>query len=237
MTTLFVSDVHLHAERPEMAITFLTFLNNRAGQADALFILGDLFDIWLGDDDDTPPYPDILTSLRSLVDGGTPVTVMHGNRDFLIGERFANATGCKVIPESAVINIYGTLTLIMHGDTLCTDDVEYQAMRRQVRDPAWQQQMLALPLEKRRELGKDIREEARQRSVHKSPDIMDVNQAAVEAAMLNHGVVQLIHGHTHRPAVHDFAIDGKAARRIVLGDWYAQDSVLVCDESGCRFDT
>jgi len=233
MDTLFVSDVHLHADRPHMVDAFTGFLGRCAGRAGALYILGDLFDIWLGDDDDTPPHPAICEALLQLTGSGVEVHVMHGNRDFLLGEGFAAVTGCRLIHDPAVIDLYGTPTLLMHGDTLCTDDAEYQAMRRQVRDPAWQQRMLALSLEQRRELGRQIREESRIRSDSKKPEIMDVTAAAVEAAMLEHGVTQLIHGHTHRPADHRLTIDGRPAVRRVLGDWYEQDSVLACGADGC----
>jgi UDP-2,3-diacylglucosamine hydrolase len=229
MTTLFISDLHLDAERPEPLARFHALLAGPARRADSLYILGDLFEAWLGDDDDRAPHPEVLSSLRALTETGKPVYVMHGNRDFLMGRRFEDDTGCMLLPDPTVVQLYGEWTLLMHGDTLCTEDHDYQAFRRQVRDPRWQAGFLALPLAQRAALAQQAREGSRQAMQGKSEEIMDVTQAAVAEALRNHRVRLLIHGHTHRPAIHD--LDGEG-RRVVLGDWYECDSVLVLDERG-----
>ncbi|MFZ5595144.1 MAG: UDP-2,3-diacylglucosamine diphosphatase [Pseudomonadota bacterium] len=233
MSTLFISDLHLSTERPEMNELFLDFLDKEATKADALYILGDLFEVWIGDDASVAEHDRVVKGLLRLTTSGIPVYVMHGNRDFLMGRGFEQASGCQLIPDPTIINPYGTPTLLMHGDTLCTDDVEYQRFRAQVRDPRWQQQMLALPAEQRAAIAKKYRNESREQSRQKAEEIMDVNPQAVERALHEHGVYHLIHGHTHRPGIHDFTLNGKPARRIVLGDWYERGSALVCISSGC----
>jgi UDP-2,3-diacylglucosamine hydrolase len=235
--TLFISDLHLSDERPEITALFSHFLRNDAVKARALYILGDLFEVWLGDDAVLPAYQPILEDIRALTRGGLPVYVMHGNRDFLIGEGFVRQTGCHLLPDPTVIDLDGTPTLLMHGDTLCIDDVEYQRFRAQVRDPDAQRQFLALPLEQRIAVARQYRQESRERSRHKSEEIMDVNQDAVMEILRRHQVYQLIHGHTHRPAVHDFTLDHHAVRRIVLGDWYEQASILKCARGDCRLES
>lgn len=234
--TLFISDLHLSEERPEITALFLDFLITRATGADALYILGDLFEIWLGDDAIMPCYQPVLNGLRGLTGTGVPVYVMHGNRDFLMGDLFAQRSGCRLIPDPSVIEVNGERTLIMHGDTLCTDDVEYQQLRAHLRSEETQRQFLALPMAQRVSVASQYRSGSRERSRHKAEAIMDVNQLAVITTMREHGVRLLIHGHTHRPAIHDFSLDGQAARRMVLGDWYEQGSVLSCDTSGCRLE-
>ena len=197
-----------------------------------LYILGDLFEAWLGDDDTSDFHREITTALHTCVQGGTPVFVMHGNRDFLIGAEFEKQSGCRLLPDPSVIDVGGMPVLIMHGDTLCTDDIEYQEFRITVRDAEWQRQFLTKPLQQRREIARHLRDESQIRTRAKSEQIMDVNQQTVERVMREHHISLLIHGHTHRPALHDFILDGKPARRIVLGDWYEQGSVLTHDARG-----
>jgi UDP-2,3-diacylglucosamine hydrolase len=234
MSTLFVSDVHLNSARPEIVRAFLDFLARQARDADALYILGDLFDLWLGDDDDRPPHVEVTEALAALTATGLPVSIVHGNHDFLLGKKFAKRSGCKLLKDHTVIDVYGTPILIMHGDTLCTRDVDYQKFRKMTRNPLTQKMFLAMSLAKREEKAAGIRSEARKDVALKSDDIMDVTQEAVEDVMRKHSVRHLIHGHTHRPAVHDFTLDGHEATRIVLGDWYEQDSLLIWDDTGHR---
>ncbi len=235
--TLFISDLHLSEERPEITALFLDFLHIRATGAGALYILGDLFEIWLGDDAIMPFYQPVLNGLRGLTGTGVPVYVMHGNRDFLMGDLFVQRSGCRLIPDPSVIEINGERTLIMHGDTLCTDDVEYQQLRTHLRSEETQRQFLALPMEQRIRVANQYRTGSQERSRYKAEAIMDVNQQAVITAMCEHGVRLLIHGHTHRPGIHRFSLGGLAARRMVLGDWYEQGSVLSCAASGCHLES
>ena len=232
--TLFISDLHLDPERPAVTKLFLEFLATRARDADALYILGDLFEAWIGDDDASPLNLEVVQGMRVCVAAGTPLFVMHGNRDFLLGEQFAGQSGCTLLQDPARIDLYGTPTLLMHGDLLCTDDTEYLAFRDMVRNSDWQKELLAKPLAVRREMAAEMRRHSREKTAGKPESIMDVNPGAVREAMTQHGVVQLIHGHTHRPAVHMLDIAGQAARRYVLGDWYDQGSLLECDRGGCR---
>ena len=234
MPTLFISDLHLDPQRPAIVDLFDSFLQRQAMQADALYILGDLFEAWIGDDDDSVLAQHVAQSLSKLAQQSVPVYFIHGNRDFLLGETYANACQMQLLAEAEVIDLYGQPTLIMHGDTLCTDDVEYQAFRTQARSTAWQQQMLALPLAQRREQARQLRQQSQVATRVKGEEITDVNQDTVVQIMREHRVRQLIHGHTHRPAQHAFEFDGVVAERIVLGDWYEQGSVLVCDQQGCR---
>ena len=235
--TLFISDLHLSDERPEITALFSLFLQNDAARAHALYILGDLFEVWLGDDAVLPAYQTVMDGIRALTASGVPVYVMHGNRDFLIGERFVQLSGCRLLEDPTIIELEGKRTLLMHGDTLCTDDVEYQRFRTQVRNPDTQRQFLALPINERIAVAKHYRQESRERSRSKAEEIMDVNQGAVMEIMRRHGVYQLIHGHTHRPAVHSFTLDDHSAQRIVLGDWYEQASILKCSLGKCRLET
>ncbi|MFQ5994731.1 MAG: UDP-2,3-diacylglucosamine diphosphatase [Acidiferrobacterales bacterium] len=229
MTTLFISDLHLCAERPAITELFLDFLRREAMQADALYILGDLFEHWIGDDATSQEeYYLMLEGMRNVASADTPLLVMHGNRDFLMGTGFEHATGCRLLKDPTVIDLYGTRVLLMHGDTLCTDDQAYQAFRRKVRSPEFIREFLGKSTHERNSIVREIRETSRIETAKKHPEIMDVNQQTVKAAMRQHDVAHLIHGHTHRPAQHIFELDGKQARRTVLGDWYDQGSVLRC---------
>jgi len=232
VTTLFISDLHLEADRPEIADQFLRFAETEALNADSLYILGDLFESWVGDDDPNEHYQWIRQALRKLTRKGIPVFFMHGNRDFMIGEKFAVETGVDILPDPHVANLYGALVLLSHGDAYCTDDHEYQAVRRMTRDPAWQAMMLAKPLEERLAFATRARAASMARGVTVSEEIMDVNAGAIESALRIAGVSMMLHGHTHRPAVHELTVDGRPAKRIVLGDWYEQGSVVRWDEDG-----
>lgn len=235
MATLFISDLHLTYQRPAVTDLFLTFLEEQAVSADALYILGDLFEYWIGDEAvSLEVVRPIIDGLSELAATGTPVYVMRGNRDVLLGTGFAKACGCQLLEDPTVIDLYGDATLISHGDYLCTDDVEYQKFRKMVRDPEWQRRFLAKDIEEREAIARTYREISMANLAEKSPDIMDVNQQAVEQALLNNKVTQMIHGHTHRPAIHEFTVKNAYCRRIVLGDWYDQGSVLRCDQNGCE---
>ena len=228
---LFISDLHLDPERPAVTALFLDFLATRARQADAVYILGDLFEAWIGDDDEAPLSLEVMRGIRACVDAGTPVYIMHGNRDFLLGERFAGQSHATLLADPACIDLYGTPTLLMHGDLLCTDDTEYLAFREMGRDGRWQSELLAKPLAVRREMAAEMRRKSRETNAGKPESIMDVNPEAVRETMARHAVVQLIHGHTHRPGVHDLQIAGQPARRYVLGDWYDQGSLVACAQA------
>ena len=234
--TLFISDLHLDPERPTVTKLFLELLGTRATDADALYILGDLFEAWVGDDDASPMNQAVCAGLKKCVTSGTPVFVMHGNRDFLLAAEFADASGATLLEDPARIDLYGTPTLLMHGDLLCTDDKEYMAFRAMVRDPQWQQQLLSKSLQERQLIARDMRNKSREQTGGKPESIMDVNQEAVVEIMTGHRVQRLIHGHTHRPAIHDLLISGQPAQRIVLGDWYEQGSLLICTPAGCRLE-
>lgn len=234
MPTLFISDLHLSGERENISKLFISFLKERASHADALYILGDLFEVWPGDDMIQPDYMESIRAMKQLADSGVPLFVMQGNRDFLMAKQFSEVSGAKLIADPSVINLYGTKTLLMHGDTLCTDDIDYQKFRTMVRDPKWKKSFFSLPKEERLAMTTKYRTISKKETKKKAMDIMDVNQQAVETAMLEHNIHQLIHGHTHRPAIHDFSVNEQTMKRIVLGDWYEQGSVLVCDEKGCQ---
>jgi UDP-2,3-diacylglucosamine hydrolase len=237
MATLFISDLHLDPARPAITALFLDFLAQDVRRADACYILGDLFEAWIGDDDDAELGRTVALALRAVVDAGIAVFFVHGNRDFLIGDAFAANSGILLLPETEVIELYGEPVLILHGDTLCTDDLEYQTFRAKVRQPAWQAQLLGLPLAQRRVLASQLRETSQVATQQKAVDITDANLASVEECLRHSGVRRMIHGHTHRPAIHDWLLDGVAARRAVLGAWYAQGSVLRCDTSGWRLES
>jgi len=226
MTTLLISDLHLDPQRPRILDLFADLLAGEARRADALYILGDLFDSWIGDDDDAALAAQVAQTTRALRDSGVPIWFMHGNRDFLLGADYAARAGMSLLADPSVVELGGERVLLMHGDTLCTDDTEYLKFRALVRDPRWQAQFLAKPLAERRAFAAQARGESRRHTSAAKPEIMDVNQEAVAAAMRTHGVHKLIHGHTHRPATHHFDLDGRTAERVVLGDWYEQDSVL-----------
>lgn len=227
MHTLFIADLHLDAGRPRITRLFEDYLaSDEARSADAVYILGDLVEAWIGDDDDAELPTRIATATQALRDAGVPVYFMVGNRDFLLGEEFARRAGLTLLEDGTVHELYGRPTLLMHGDVLCTDDVAYQAVRKQVRTPEWKAQILSMPLAARRAFAAKAREDSKAHTGSTMETIMDVNAGAVAEAMRRAGVTRLIHGHTHRPAVHRIEVDGEAAERIVLGDWYEQGSVL-----------
>ena len=230
MTILFISDLHLDGSRPEITDLFLEFLRGPAAQAAALYILGDFFEVWVGDDDDDPHHARVTAGLKALTDAGVAVYLMHGNRDFLIGSHFAGRAGVKLLADPTVIELGGRSTLLMHGDTLCTDDLQYQRARRFLRNRLVRGLYLTLPLSLRRRIAAYARAKSKTDTAGKAESIMDVNQRAVESVMARRGVTRLIHGHTHRPAIHRFrSVDGKDMERIVLGDWYDQSSILRWD--------
>jgi UDP-2,3-diacylglucosamine hydrolase len=225
--SLFISDLHLTDERPEANERFIELLEGKARGADALYILGDFFEYWIGDDDLEDPFNAVIAGLLgALSRGGVPLYLMHGNRDFLVGERFCAATGAKLLADPSVHEIQGVRTLLMHGDTLCTDDLDYQNWRRISRSEAWQREFLAEPLSERRRAIVGMREKSKEVVQAKPADIMDVNDAAVMQAMRAHGVTRLVHGHTHRPGRHALTIDGRPAERWVLPDWYGRGGYL-----------
>lgn len=226
--TLFISDLHLCESRPEKLALFEQFMARLTGGIDALYILGDLFEFWHGDDDLTDTHLGIINVLARLTGGGTAVYFQRGNRDFLVGDRFAEATGSHLLPDHHLIDLYGRRALLMHGDLLCTDDTDYQRMRR-LFNRGWLQWLyLRMPLAFRRALSSRMRRFSNRENAGKSEEIMDVSPASVIDVLQQYGVDLLIHGHTHRPAMHTIKIDGGEAQRIVLGDWYSQESVLVC---------
>jgi UDP-2,3-diacylglucosamine hydrolase len=235
--TLFISDLHLDTARPLIIRCFSDFLRDQAAHADALYILGDLYDYWIGDDAPSKGLEATIESLAKLSGSGLPIYFMQGNRDFLIGREFVRRTGCQLLPEVAVIDLYGEPTLIMHGDTLCTDDKAYLAFRAKIRHPIVRRILLTLSAHMRYGLARRLRGESERAMGGKTIEIMDVNPQAVENAMRRHSVRRLIHGHTHRPAIHEFKLDGRPAIRIVLGDWYEQGSVLRCTPKGCELTT
>ncbi|MDQ3617220.1 MAG: UDP-2,3-diacylglucosamine diphosphatase [Pseudomonadota bacterium] len=243
MTTLFISDLHLDAERPQITELFEHFVRDEAHSADALYILGDLFEAWVGDDDPSETGARVARSLRALNDAGVPLYFIRGNRDFLLGEDYARRAGMTVLPDPAVVMLYGQPTLLMHGDTLCTDDLAYQQFRAQTRHPQWQAQFLAQPLAARLAFAQQARAASK---AHQSglqdqgtmETITDVAPTTVEDTFARYGIDTIIHGHTHRPAVHVLKAGNRECRRIVLGDWYEQGSVLRVDGNGApRLET
>lgn len=227
MATLFISDLHLEDSRPQISELLLRLLDGPAREAEALYILGDLFEFWIGDDALTATARQVARGIRGLSDSGVPCYFMHGNRDFLIGEEFAERAGFELLPETVVIDLYGTPALLLHGDTLCTDDAEYQAFRQQVRNPDWQAMFLDQPVEARLTIAQQARDASKQHTSGASMEIMDVTPQAVQQAFLDHGVNRMIHGHTHRPAFHQLTLeDGSKASRTVLADWYNKGNVL-----------
>ena len=232
MSVLFVSDLHLDAARPGITRSFLDLLAGEVRQARALYILGDLFEAWVGDDDAGEPGASVCTALKALADGGVPVFLMRGNRDFLYGPQIAARTGATLLPDPCVVTLFDEPVLLMHGDLLCTDDAAYQAFRRQVRDPGWQESFLAQPLPARHAFAAQARAASREHQGGVAEAIGDVVEADVAATMARYGVRKLIHGHTHRPRVHLLTAGGRSATRIVLGDWYDQGSILRVDPDG-----
>jgi UDP-2,3-diacylglucosamine hydrolase len=226
MTRLFVSDVHLDAGAPEAIEQFLNFLRTHAADAEALYILGDLFETWVGDDDPDPAKLRICEGLRSLTANGVGCFVLHGNRDFLIGRDFCRRTGTRLLPDPVVADLDGERVLLTHGDALCTDDHSYQELRSTVRTPEWQRRFLALPVADREMLANRARAGSKDHISRAVPNIMDVNEDAVSTAYRATRVRRIIHGHTHRPGIHDTAIEGDPAQRLVLGAWYEQGSYI-----------
>ena len=229
---LFVSDLHIDAAHPAIVERFLEFLAHDAREATALYVLGDLFESWVGDDDPDEAQRTVIAALRDLGSRGVPCFVMHGNRDFLLGERFAAASGATLLPDPVSITLYGERALVMHGDALCTGDRAYQRLRATVREPDWQRRFLALPVAARRALAGAARAGSRAHNAALAPAIADVETSSVTAVLRASGIGTLIHGHTHRPGIHRFAVDGVARTRIVLGDWYDTGSVLRWDRGG-----
>ena len=227
MSRLFVSDVHLDASTPDANEQFLNFLRTHAADTEALYILGDLFEVWVGDDDSDADKQAVCAALRSLTSNGVACFVIHGNRDFLLGRGFCDATGCRLLPDPVVAEFDGERVLLTHGDALCTDDHPYQELRSIVRTAPWQRRFLALPLADRELLANQARAGSRQHTARTIPTIMDVNPGAVEKAYRAAGVRRIIHGHTHRPGIHNTSVESIPVQRVVLGAWYEQGSYLV----------
>jgi UDP-2,3-diacylglucosamine hydrolase len=223
--TYFIADLHLSADRPDITACLKTFLDNEAKGADALYVLGDLFEVWIGDDDVTPFNTDIADAFKAASEH-CPVYFMHGNRDFAIREKWLNKAGMTLLKEQTVVDVYGTPTLLTHGDELCTKDVAYQQFRKKSRGWWWPRLMLALPLWYRRRVARNGRAESKANQAALKPEIMDVTPQEVINALEHHNVQRMIHGHTHRPDIHPLVANDKPATRIVLGDWYDQGSVL-----------
>jgi UDP-2,3-diacylglucosamine hydrolase len=234
MTTLFISDLHLDADRPEIGEQFLAFLETEARSAEALYILGDLFESWVGDDDPNPHYAIMKIAIRALVDSGVPVFFMRGNRDFMIGQQFVEEVGVKLLDDPTPLELFGERLLLSHGDVLCTDDLQYQQVRQMTRDPEWQAMMRAKPLEERLTFAEQARAASLAHHALASEEIMDVNADAVAQSFLDHEMDILVHGHTHRPAVHAIDLPDRRVTRMVLGDWYEQGSVIYWNKDGAR---
>jgi UDP-2,3-diacylglucosamine hydrolase len=227
---LLISDLHLEQERPDISRAFLHFLESRAREAEALYILGDFFEVWIGDDAISPFQRSIAQALRQLSDSGTRIYLMHGNRDFMIGQAFCREAGCTLLRDPSLVELGGEKVLLMHGDSLCTQDEAYMRLRRWLRNPLSLFILRNLPLAARRKLARKLRNESRAQTRMKASDIVDVTQAEVPRIMAAHGVRTLIHGHTHRPATHPLQVAGQPARRFVLGDWDSQGWALQVDD-------
>jgi UDP-2,3-diacylglucosamine hydrolase len=230
MTRLFVSDLHLDAGAPEAVEQFLEFTRTHVADAEALYILGDLFEMWVGDDDPDPTKIRVCDGLRALTDRGVGCFILHGNRDFLIGRDFCRRTGGRLLADPVVAELDGERVLLTHGDALCTDDHSYQELRSTVRTPDWQRRFLALPLADRELLANQARAGSKEHTAKTVPNIMDVNEDAVSTAFRAARVRRIIHGHTHRPGVHETSIEGEPAQRMVLGAWYEQGSYIQYDQ-------
>lgn len=232
---VFISDLHLAQDEPAITERFQRFLRDIDGRAEVLYILGDLFEIWIGDDELAEPFQaGIANALRSLSERGTALRIMHGNRDFLLGPAFMSACGAEPLPDPTIVDLFGIPTLLMHGDSLCIDDQPYQDFRRQVRDPAWQQAFLARPIEERRAIARQYREDSRDAQTGKTMAILDVNAGEVLDALRDSTCPRMIHGHTHRPARHHVEVDGTPCVRWVLPDWSAGGGYLICGKTGCE---
>ena len=234
--TLFISDLHLSAERHDIAQCFFDFMKNEAPGCDALYILGDLFEVWIGDDNKTP-FSDEIASAISALSETCDVFFIHGNRDFAIRTQYAKQCNMQLLPQQYVIDLYGRKTLISHGDELCTKDIEYMKFRKKARSWWWPKLMLSLPLWLRKKLANKGREISKNNQLGLSQEIMDVTQSEVEAAMQAFTVELFIHGHTHRPNVHTFKINQQSVKRIVLGDWYTQGSILIATPNNLSLET
>jgi len=232
VTTLFISDLHIDAGSPEVTRQFMSLLDGEARDAEALYILGDLFESWVGDDAADQHQSMVIEALKSLTDRGVPCFIMHGNRDFLLGAGFCTQSGARLLPDPVVVTLYGERVLVMHGDALCTDDRAYQRLRATVRNPGWQRQFLALSVAARRSLAGAARVGSQAHTAALEYAIADVNQAGVTAVLRAAGTATMLHGHTHRPAIHPLSVDGRACTRIVLGDWHERGSLLRWDRSG-----
>jgi UDP-2,3-diacylglucosamine hydrolase len=237
MTVLFISDLHLHAGDAGTTRRLLEFVDGAARDAREIYILGDLFEAWIGDDDDDPRIVPIVEALKKLTSAGVACAIMHGNRDFLLGERFCAVTGCRLLGDYERIDLYGERVLLTHGDLLCTDDTRYMTLRAELRSADWQRDFLARPLAERRQIASDLRQLSATEIAAKNDYIMDVNQGTVESTMRDFDVTLLLHGHTHRPAVHHFSLDGRRATRIVLGAWYDTASVVRWTAAGFELQT
>ena len=230
---LFLSDLHLAPDRPKATAAFHAFCAGPARSAGAVYILGDLFDSWIGDDELGDRFPaQVVASIRGITQSGVPVYIAHGNRDFLLGERFAAATGTTLLPERHLVDVGGTPTLLSHGDELCVGDIAYQQYRARIRNPETQRRLLALPLFVRRLIARWLRRKSRNATSLKAESIMDVDDAAVATAFRDTGVARMIHGHTHRPATHSVDVDGRSRERIVLADWHDEGQYVRIDGSG-----
>lgn len=230
--TFFISDTHLDDKRPETTSLFLQTLETRVKGADSLYLLGDIFEYWIGDDAVGETASEVARISNYLIDHGTRIYFMHGNRDFLLGEKYARYAGWKLIPDPVEIDLYGNRILLMHGDSLCTDDTAYQAFRTQVRNPVWQKTFLSHSIAERINMAQQARSESRKHTTAADSMIMDVNNEAVLNAFSGHKSTTLIHGHTHRPATHSLSIEGKPYKRIVLGDWYKDGWLIEADKNG-----
>jgi len=231
---LLISDLHLEEQRPDITRAFLHFLQTRARQAEALYILGDFFEAWIGDDAMSPFQRSIAQALRELSERGPRIYLMHGNRDFMLGQGFCREAGCRLLPDPSLVELNGEKVLLMHGDSLCTQDQAYMRLRRWLRNPLSLWILRHLPLATRHQLARKLRKESRLQTRQKAAEIVDVTPSEVPQIMAEHGVRTLIHGHTHRPALHELQIDDQPARRIVLGDWDQQGWALQIDEQGYR---
>ncbi|MCU5784807.1 UDP-2,3-diacylglucosamine hydrolase [Alcanivorax balearicus MACL04] len=235
--TLFISDLHLDPARPEHLAALERLLEEHAGKTDALYVLGDLFEAWIGDDDDAPFNRQAIDAFRRFSDAGSTLYFMHGNRDFMLGEQFAAQCGGQLLDEGTVVDLYGTRALLMHGDSLCTLDTAYQQFRTLARNPQWQQAMLAKPLQERRAIAQGMRMQSQGNNANKAENIMDVTPEEVIRVMDEAGVKHLIHGHTHRPAVHEVPLSGGTGTRWVLGDWGDLGWWIIADDQGLRLES
>ena len=230
MVQLFVSDLHLEESRPEITRAFFRLLDKLQNKFSELYLLGDIFEVWLGDDTPSPVADQLSQRLASLSEHGIRIFLMHGNRDFLLGEAFASRCKASLIHEPYLLQVAGKQAVLLHGDALCTQDIEYQAFRKLVRDPRWQADFLAKPLNERIAIGRQLRDKSQESAKEKSEYLMDVTPNEVESMMLDLSVELMIHGHTHRPAVHKLTLDNKPCTRMVLGDWYTQGWYILADQ-------